>query len=185
MCERAILRDPPQPKLEIILGHDIIPRSKASDEGLPEGSFKGLQSAGRGNREIAGIAVHPLPIWRHGLADASTKNDVQTPLPVPHGGSAFILPYTTTTLSGPVNHKRAGSDQGHVRSNTIHFGCNSRRKPLKRRSTFQGELIMPEDNNVGSVELATELTIAWLGNPNVRATADEVPSFLRQMHATI
>ena len=45
--------------------------------------------------------------------------------------------------------------------------------------------MMSEDNNAGSVELATELTIAWLGNPNVRATADEVPAFLRQMHATI
>lgn len=45
--------------------------------------------------------------------------------------------------------------------------------------------MMSEDNNLGSVELATELTIAWLGNPNVRATADEVPAFLRQMHATI
>ena len=44
---------------------------------------------------------------------------------------------------------------------------------------------MAEDANIGSVELATELTIAWLGNPNVRATADEVPAFLRQMHATI
>ncbi len=38
---------------------------------------------------------------------------------------------------------------------------------------------------VNPVELATELTIAWLGNPNVRATAEEVPAFLRSMHATI
>jgi predicted transcriptional regulator len=45
--------------------------------------------------------------------------------------------------------------------------------------------MMSEETNLGSVELATELTIAWLGNPNVRATADEVPAFLRQMHATI
>jgi predicted transcriptional regulator len=44
---------------------------------------------------------------------------------------------------------------------------------------------MSEDTKAASVELATELTIAWLGNPNVRATADEVPAFLRQMHATI
>ncbi len=44
---------------------------------------------------------------------------------------------------------------------------------------------MSDDTNSASVELATELTIAWLGNPNVRATADEVPAFLRQMHATI
>lgn len=38
---------------------------------------------------------------------------------------------------------------------------------------------------INPVELATELTIAWLGNPNVRATAEEVPAFLKSMHATI
>jgi predicted transcriptional regulator len=36
-----------------------------------------------------------------------------------------------------------------------------------------------------NLELATELTIAWLGNPNVRATAEEVPAFLRTMHGTL
>ena len=35
------------------------------------------------------------------------------------------------------------------------------------------------------VELATELTIAWLGNQNNRVAADEVPAFLRTMHATL
>lgn len=35
------------------------------------------------------------------------------------------------------------------------------------------------------VELATELTIAWLGNQNNRVHADEVPAFIRSMHATI
>jgi len=44
---------------------------------------------------------------------------------------------------------------------------------------------MSEENNAASIELATELTIAWLGNPNVRATTDEVPAFLQKMHATI
>jgi len=36
-----------------------------------------------------------------------------------------------------------------------------------------------------AIELATELTIAWLGNPNVRASAEEVPTFLRSIHATL
>ena len=36
-----------------------------------------------------------------------------------------------------------------------------------------------------AVELATELTIAWLGNPNTRISADEVPAFLRRMHETV
>jgi predicted transcriptional regulator len=36
-----------------------------------------------------------------------------------------------------------------------------------------------------AVELATELTIAWLSNPNTRATPDEVPAFLGKMHAAV
>jgi predicted transcriptional regulator len=39
------------------------------------------------------------------------------------------------------------------------------------------------DNN--PLELATELTIAWLSNPNTRASADEVPNFLLKMHEAI
>jgi predicted transcriptional regulator len=43
------------------------------------------------------------------------------------------------------------------------------------------------DNETGNnlVELATELTIAWLSNPNNRAVADDVPAFLQKMHATV
>lgn len=47
---------------------------------------------------------------------------------------------------------------------------------------------MSEQNNeaqTNAVELATELTIAWLGNPNTRIAADEVPAFLRRMHDTV
>jgi predicted transcriptional regulator len=44
---------------------------------------------------------------------------------------------------------------------------------------------MTEETSLNSVELATELTIAWLGNQNNRFTADEVPTFLRTMHATV
>lgn len=44
---------------------------------------------------------------------------------------------------------------------------------------------MSEDNSLNAVELATELTIAWLGNQNNRASADDVPTFLRTMHATV
>jgi predicted transcriptional regulator len=44
---------------------------------------------------------------------------------------------------------------------------------------------MEENSALNSVELATELTAAWLGNPNNRIAADEAPAFLRQMHATI
>ncbi|MEP9404286.1 MucR family transcriptional regulator [Sphingomonas sp. VNH70] len=36
-----------------------------------------------------------------------------------------------------------------------------------------------------AVELATELTIAWLGNPNTRVAADDVPAFLQSMYATV
>ena len=39
--------------------------------------------------------------------------------------------------------------------------------------------------DTNAVELATELTIAWLGNPNTRTSADEVPAFLGKMHDTV
>ncbi|MBV1692564.1 MucR family transcriptional regulator [Novosphingobium sp. G106] len=35
------------------------------------------------------------------------------------------------------------------------------------------------------LELATELTIAWLANPNTRAAAEEVPAFLDKMHGAV
>ncbi|MFS0738202.1 MucR family transcriptional regulator [Sphingomonas sp. 1P06PA] len=41
------------------------------------------------------------------------------------------------------------------------------------------------DYSANLIELATELTIAWLNNPNNRAPADDVPGFLQQMHATL
>lgn len=48
---------------------------------------------------------------------------------------------------------------------------------------------MADETNAASepnnVELAAQLTVAWLGNPNVRALADEVPGFLRNVHATL
>lgn len=44
---------------------------------------------------------------------------------------------------------------------------------------------MEENLALNPVELASELTAAWLGNPNNRISADEAPAFLRQMHATI
>lgn len=44
---------------------------------------------------------------------------------------------------------------------------------------------MSEEQTLNAVELATELTIAWLGNQNNRVQADDVPQFLRTMHATV
>lgn len=35
------------------------------------------------------------------------------------------------------------------------------------------------------VDLATELTIAWLGNGNTRVDAEDVPAFLQKIHATL
>ena len=42
-----------------------------------------------------------------------------------------------------------------------------------------------ETSSASPVELATELTIAWLGNPNTRAASDDVPAFLRTMHDAV
>jgi predicted transcriptional regulator len=44
---------------------------------------------------------------------------------------------------------------------------------------------MSEETSLNVVELAAELTIAWLGNQNNRVSAEDVPAFLRSMHRTI
>jgi predicted transcriptional regulator len=44
---------------------------------------------------------------------------------------------------------------------------------------------MSDESSLNAVELAAELTIAWLGNQNNRVAADDVPTFLRTMHATV
>jgi predicted transcriptional regulator len=36
-----------------------------------------------------------------------------------------------------------------------------------------------------TIELAAELTAAWLSNPNTRVTPDDVPAFLSSMHAAL
>lgn len=48
------------------------------------------------------------------------------------------------------------------------------------------EYVMSQDTiELNTVELATELTIAWLSNPNTRISADEVPAFLNKMCESI
>jgi predicted transcriptional regulator len=56
----------------------------------------------------------------------------------------------------------------------------------------QGYHLVPEtetetktDSDNNPLDLATELTIAWLSNPNTRASADEVPNFLLKMHEAV
>ncbi len=44
---------------------------------------------------------------------------------------------------------------------------------------------MTSETNTNTVELATELTVAWLSNANNRVNADDVPAFLQAMHDTI
>lgn len=41
------------------------------------------------------------------------------------------------------------------------------------------------DKSINTIELATELTAAWLGNPNTRVEANAVPAFLAAIHAAI
>jgi len=42
---------------------------------------------------------------------------------------------------------------------------------------------MSDDTN--AVELAAELTAAWLANPNTRTNADDIPAFMISMHAAV
>lgn len=41
------------------------------------------------------------------------------------------------------------------------------------------------NDELNAVELATELTMAWLANPNTRTSADDVPAVLQKMHAAV
>jgi predicted transcriptional regulator len=41
------------------------------------------------------------------------------------------------------------------------------------------------DNPSSTVDLAANLTIAWLNNPNVRANNDDATAFLQSMHSTL
>ena len=45
-----------------------------------------------------------------------------------------------------------------------------------------GRKITLTDETTNTVELATELTMAWLSNPNTRTSAEDVPAFLKSMH---
>jgi predicted transcriptional regulator len=47
------------------------------------------------------------------------------------------------------------------------------------------EQVMADENTPNLVDLATEITIAWLGNANNRVSPDDVPTFLRTIHATV
>ena len=42
-----------------------------------------------------------------------------------------------------------------------------------------------DTTDLNAVELAVELTIAWLGNPNTRSNAEDVPAFIGKMHDTV
>ena len=44
---------------------------------------------------------------------------------------------------------------------------------------------VPKTDDPNSIELATEPTVAWLGNGNTRVHADDVPVFLRSMHDAV
>jgi predicted transcriptional regulator len=45
--------------------------------------------------------------------------------------------------------------------------------------------VTDQDIQLDPIELATELTIAWLANPSTRVSAEEVPAFLNRMHASV
>ncbi len=44
---------------------------------------------------------------------------------------------------------------------------------------------MPGENSLSDVELAAELTSAWLSNQNTRATTEEAVAFLTSIHAAV
>lgn len=42
-----------------------------------------------------------------------------------------------------------------------------------------------ESSNASAIELAADLVMAWLSNPNTRADAEDVPAFLKSMNGAI
>ncbi|PTS90436.1 transcriptional regulator [Sphingomonas sp. HMWF008] len=44
---------------------------------------------------------------------------------------------------------------------------------------------MSDHNELNAVQVAADITVAWLNNPNNRVTPEEVPTFLRNMHAAV
>lgn len=42
-----------------------------------------------------------------------------------------------------------------------------------------------ETTSSSALDLATELTIAWLSNPNTQASIDDVPNFLERVHGAV
>jgi predicted transcriptional regulator len=54
----------------------------------------------------------------------------------------------------------------------------------QRREGARKKVLMDE-KQTNAIELATNLTIAWLGNQNNRVNAEDVPAFLQKMHSTL
>jgi predicted transcriptional regulator len=50
---------------------------------------------------------------------------------------------------------------------------------------FPQDIEIMMNDEINAVELAAELTAAWLANPNTRTNADDVPAFLLSMHAAV
>mgnify|MGYP006209101939 CR=1 FL=1 len=46
-------------------------------------------------------------------------------------------------------------------------------------------MVSEENDQSNTLELATDLAIAWLSNPNTNASADEVPAFLQKVYGAL
>lgn len=46
-------------------------------------------------------------------------------------------------------------------------------------------MVAEENDQSSTLELATDLAIAWLSNPNTNASADEVPAFLQKVYGAL
>jgi predicted transcriptional regulator len=52
-------------------------------------------------------------------------------------------------------------------------------------SDVETERSAAPDAGISTTELATELTVAWLSNPNTFASPEDVPAFLKTLHAAL
>ena len=73
--------------------------------------------------------------------------------------------------------------RGGLLSATIDAPC---RDATAAPGSALGRTALPEDSEQSNArELATDLAIAWLGNPNTKASAEEVPAFLEKVYGAL
>jgi predicted transcriptional regulator len=108
------------------------------------------------------------------------------PMPASAAHTLYILAAISTR--GRVHAHSAGAGVPLVLAPTMDAGA----LPLagdhgvSRSISMGSDIVADNDNSANAlIEIAAELTVAWLSNPNTRAVAEDVAPALRAMHAAL